>query len=122
MEGEEYVFETFPFIFDLKGGSMGKIYKREDEFQTHLRNRIETEIPGATVLKNDPNWIQGFPDLTILYEDKWALLECKRGEDEPHQPNQDYYIDFFGNYVYSNFVFPENEERVLNELQQSLRS
>lgn len=101
---------------------MGKVYKREDEFQTHLRKRIEEEIPGTRVLKNDPNWIQGFPDLTILYKDKWALLEAKRGENEPHQPNQDFYIDYHGKFVYSSFIYPENEERVLNELQQSLRS
>ena len=49
-------------------------------------------FPGAIVLKNDPNYIQGIPDLTVFYQDKWATLEVKKSENASHQPNQDYYV------------------------------
>ena len=69
------------------------------------------------VLKNDANYIQGIPDLLILYRNKWAALECKRSEKEHHQPNQDYYIQLMDDMSYASFVYPENKEVVLNELQ-----
>jgi len=93
--------------------------KKENEYQGQLIKKIERLIPGAFVLKNDPNYIQGIPDLLILYRDKWAILEVKRSANEKHQPNQDYYIEHFGEWVYSSFIFPENEEEVLNELQRA---
>ena len=94
--------------------------KNENVYQAELIKKIESLIPGCFVLKNDPNYIQGIPDLLILYEDKWAMLEVKRSEDDKHRPNQDYYIDKFGEWSYSSFIFPENEEAVLNELQRAL--
>lgn len=95
---------------------------KEGDFQSNLRKKIERMIPGSIVLRNDASWIQGIPDLLILHEGKWAALECKRGENEKHQPNQDYYVDTMNQMSYASFIYPENEERVLNELQQSLRS
>ena len=94
--------------------------KNENVYQAELIKKIESLIPGCFVLKNDPNYIQGIPDLLILYEDKWAMLEVKRSKDDKHRPNQDYYIDRFGEWSYSSFIFPENEEVVLNELQRAL--
>lgn len=94
--------------------------KNENVYQAELIKKIELLIPGCFVLKNDPNYIQGIPDLLILYGDKWAMLEVKRSEDDKHRPNQDYYIDKFGEWSYSSFIFPENEEVVLNELQRAL--
>lgn len=96
--------------------------KNENEYQGELIKRIEALIPGCLVLKNDPNYIQGIPDLLILYHDKWAVLEVKRSAKDPHRPNQDYYINTFGEWVYSAFVFPENEEEILYELQRALQS
>lgn len=92
----------------------------ENEYQAKLIKRIEELVPGSIVLKNDPNYLQGIPDLLILYHDKWAMLEVKRSAKDKHRPNQDYYIDLFGEWVYSSFIFPENEEVVLYELQQAL--
>ena len=65
---------------------------RESGFQARLIGRLKTMFPGCFVLKNDANYIQGFPDLTVLYKNKWALLECKRGSEAHKQPNQQYYI------------------------------
>ena len=90
--------------------------RRENQFQAHLIKQIERRLPGVVVLKNDPNYIQGIPDLLILFGQKWAMLECKRGQEEPHQPNQDYYVNLFSNMGFSSFIFPENEKLVLDEM------
>ena len=97
-----------------------EVFMRENEYQALLIKRISALLPGCTVLKNDPNYIQGIPDLLILYKDRWAILEVKKSKNEPHRPNQDYYIDKFGEWVYSSFIFPENEREVLDELKRAL--
>ena len=96
---------------------------RENKFQRDLIQEIENIFPGSIVMKNDPNHIQGIPDLTILYEDKWATLECKKSEkDAKHpQPNQDTYVERMNQMSFSSFIYPENKEEVLNELQATLR-
>ena len=94
----------------------------ERKFQAQLICEITEMFPNCVVLKNDPNYIQGFPDLTILTDKGWALLECKKSKDEKHQPNQDYYIDWAKKNSYGSFIFPENKEEVLCELQSALQS
>lgn len=96
--------------------------KRENEYQAGLIKRIKERFPGSMVLKNDPNYIQGFPDITILYGNSWAVLECKRDASAPHQPNQDYYVDTLNGMSYSAFVYPENEEEVFDGLAQAFGS
>ena len=96
--------------------------KNENHFQSDLIKEIETMLPGSMVLKNDPNHIQGIPDLTILYKDRWATLECKKSSKATHQANQDYYVETMNNMSYSAFIFPENKQEVLNELQHALRA
>lgn len=98
---------------------MGKL---ESAFQAELIKELKERYPGCIVLKNDSSYIQGFPDLTILYRDKWAALECKRSKDDSHRPNQDYYVDKLNEMSYSSFIFPENRESVLNELEQAFKS
>lgn len=94
---------------------------RESQFQRELIEEIEALFPGCIVLKNDPTYIQGIPDLIILYKNKWAALEVKRSAKEHHQPNQDYYISMMDDMSYASFVYPENKEDVLYDLQQALR-
>lgn len=91
----------------------------ESKFQLDLITELTELFPGCVVLKNDPNYIQGFPDLTILYRNRWAVLECKRSVKERHQPNQDYYIDELGKWSFASFIYPENKKEVLDELQQA---
>lgn len=79
-------------------------------------------FPGAIVLKNDPNYIQGIPDLTVFYQDNWATLEVKKSANASHQPNQDYYVGLMNEMSYSAFVYPENKEEVLNGIQHAFRS
>lgn len=96
--------------------------KNENAYQGELIKRIKSLIPDSFVLKNDPDYIQGIPDLLILHKDKWAILEVKRSENDPHRPNQDYYIDMFDKWSYASFIYPENEDVVLDELQRALES
>lgn len=95
--------------------------KKESGFQSDLIKEIENILPGSIILKNDPNYIQGIPDLTVLYKDKWATLECKKSSLAKHQPNQDHYVETMNNMSFSAFIFPENKQEVLNELQHALR-
>lgn len=88
-------------------------------FQPKLIKKLERIFPGIIVLKNDPNYLQGFPDLTLLYEDRWAVLETKKETNADRQVNQDYYVNLLNHMSYSDFVFPENEERILHDLQQT---
>lgn len=94
----------------------------ERNFQADLIKDLKKRFPGCIVLKNDPNYIQGFPDLTVFYEDHWALLETKRSKRASHRPNQDYYIDRGNEMSFARFICPENKEEVLNELQQTFQS
>lgn len=94
---------------------------KELEFQKKLKDRLKEQFPGCMVLKNDPNQIQGVPDLTILYEDKWAALEVKRSQGASHRPNQNYYIDKMSKMSYASFVSPENVDEVFKELEEVFR-
>lgn len=89
---------------------------RESKYQASLIRTIKNLLPGAIVLKGPSDYIQGIPDLIILYGPTWAALECKKSEDEPHQPNQDYYVELMRNMSFAEFIYPENTERVLNDL------
>ena len=90
--------------------------KVESKFQKDLMDEIRDLYPGCVILKNDSGYIQGIPDWTILYKDKWAVLEAKREEKAIRQPNQEYYVDKLNDMSYSSFVYPENKEEVLNQL------
>ena len=92
--------------------------KLESKFQKELMDEIRKQYPGCIILKNDSSYIQGFPDWTILYKNKWAVLEAKRSRTADKQPNQPYYGDKLNSMSYSRFVYPENKDEVLQELQQ----
>lgn len=94
---------------------------KESVFQAKLIREIKKRFPGAIVLKNDPNYIQGFPDLTVLYKDRWAVLEIKQSEKASHQPNQDFYILQTDKMSVGRFVYPENMMEVLDDLARSFQ-
>ena len=94
----------------------------EGRFKKDLRKDLENLFPGCMVMQLDPNEIQGIPDLIVLYNDKWATLECKKSSNAKHQPNQDEYVRRMNEMSFSSFICPENKEEVLNELQTILRA
>lgn len=95
---------------------------KESKFQGDLIKEIKERLPGAEVLKNDSGYVQGIPDLSVFYKDKYAFLECKKSLKEKHQPNQDYYIKKFNSMSFARFICPENKEEVLDELQKTFRT
>lgn len=92
--------------------------KLEKDFQKDLMDEIRDLYPGCVIVKNDSGYIQGFPDWTIFYKDKWAVLEAKREEKAKKQPNQEYYVDKLNSMSFSRFVYPENREEVLSGLKK----
>ncbi len=95
---------------------------KENQFQAQLIRELKAVFPGCVVLKNDANYLQGFPDLLILHNDKWAALECKRDKEAHRQPNQEYYVSTLNKMSYASFISPENRKEVLNDLQQTFRT
>ena len=91
----------------------------ERDFQAKLIKDLKNIFKGCIVLKNDPSYIQGIPDLIILFEDKWAALEVKKSRTASHRPNQEYYVDLMDGMSFASFIYPENKEEILYELQQS---
>lgn len=91
----------------------------ETEYQAKLIEKIHRRIPGCVVLKNDTAFRQGIPDLTILYHDRWALLEVKPHKGARLQPNQRYYVELLSDMSFAAFIYPENEEEVLDDLQRA---
>lgn len=93
---------------------------RESQFQAQLIRKLNKMLPGIIILKNDPNYIQGIPDLILLYKNRWAALEVKRGELASVRPNQAHYVRTMHAMSYAAFIYPENESEILSEVQQSL--
>jgi hypothetical protein len=92
----------------------------ESDFQSKvLIPELRALFQDCFILKNDANYLQGVPDLLVIWRSRWALLEVKASENSVHQPNQDYYIDSLGLWSYTAFIYPENKDIILAELQQA---
>lgn len=94
---------------------------RENEYQSELIKKIKTRYPESMILKNDPNYIQGIPDLLVLYSERWVMLEVKASHKASHRPNQEYYIAKLNSMGFARFIYPENEEEVLWDLDEYFR-
>ena len=94
----------------------------ESQFQAKLIKELKKRFPGCIVMKSDSGYLQGIPDLLILYNDKWASLECKQSAGAKSEPNQEYYVGKMDEMSFSRFICPENKEEVLHDLQQSFES
>ena len=89
---------------------------RESKFQAKLIKDIKERLPECVVLKNDPTYIQGIPDLAIFNNERWAMLEVKKSADASHQPNRDYYVEKMDRMSFSRFIYPENRDEVFSDL------
>jgi hypothetical protein len=99
---------------------MARSKRLESGFQDDLMDELQSLFPGCMTFKM--NQFQGIPDVLVLYRDKWAALECKRGAQSEHQPNQDYYVDLMNEMSFSRFIDKNNKEEVLRELQETFRA
>lgn len=93
---------------------------KESTFQSNFIKLIEKTFPGCLVLKNDPKYKQGIPDLIILYGKHWAMTEIKRSKNATHRPNQDYWVKRLNTMSYAAFVYPENVKSIIEELKEVL--
>ena len=98
---------------------MGKL---ERDFQRDLIKELKDIFEGCIVMKNDSSYIQGIPDLIVLFNDRWAALEVKKSRTASHRPNQEYYVEKMDDMSFASFIYPENKEAVLDELQQTFFS
>lgn len=94
----------------------------ENEYQRHLKKRLKQEFPNSIVTKMDANDIQGIPDILILHNKNWAALECKKDAQASKRPNQEYYVEKMDGMSFARFVYPDNEEDVINELHKTFKS
>ena len=101
---------------------MARCSRLERGFQDDLIDDLEFMFPGCMIMKLDSSYIQGIPDLLVLYEDKWAVLECKKNASAKKQPNQTYYVNKMNNMSFAAFIYPENKEEVLYELQRAFEA
>lgn len=95
---------------------MARSSRLESGFQDRLVKTLKRDFPGCMVFKMDQ--IQGIPDLLVLYQDKWASLECKKSAEAERQPNQEYYVGKMDDMSFSHFIYPENRDEVLEELHE----
>ena len=100
----------------------------ERDFQAEVIRSIKIMFPDCFVLKCDgSNTPQGFPDVLIINRNKWGVLEFKKSKKDRYskngvRPNQEYYISKLGEMSFAKFIYPENKEEILDELQQALRA
>lgn len=93
----------------------------ESKYQNeHLVPKLRRILPNPVIEKFDIR--QGYPDLLILCEHWWGVLEVKPYFGADQQPNQDYYIKMFNQMSFGSFIWPEIEEEVLRGLQRSFQS
>lgn len=91
----------------------------ENQYQRRLIKKIRDMFPGCVILKNDPTYQQGIPDLIILWGNCWASLEVKASREFVSQPNQYFFIERLDDMSFAAYIYPENEEEVLHALQQA---
>ena len=101
-----------------------KAMASESDFQKKLKKEISERFPGCYILKNDPTMIQGIPDLTILYNDRWAMLEVKQSEKARRKSSttikqQETHVARLNDMSFAAFIFPENKEDVLDAMERS---
>lgn len=98
---------------------MGQKKKLEREFEREFLEELQKRFWCFVLPKNDAGLQQGIPDRTVLFlGGGWAVLEIKRDRHAPYRPNQEYFLKLLEGMCYSATVYPENEERILREIEQ----
>lgn len=95
----------------------------EGNFKSKLIQKLEKKYPDFIITKLEADLKNGIPDIVIFGDkNRWATLEAKKSKEEvtksrPNKRAQDYYVSKMGKMGYSSYVYPENEEEVLSELE-----
>jgi hypothetical protein len=92
----------------------------EARYQSELIRKLRLLFPDCVILKNDPGYLQGVPDLVIFHRDRYAFLEVKARANAPTRPNQVYWVRQLNEMSFAAFIYPSNEEEVLSALQRAL--
>ena len=92
---------------------------KETTFDRQFCKKLRQLLPGCLILKGQSAQLQGIPDRLVIWQDRWAFLEFKRSKTAVRQPNQEWYVGMLNDWSYASFVYPENEEQVLHEIQQA---
>lgn len=95
---------------------------KESIYQARVIKELRLRFPGCFIMKNDSSYIQGVPDIIVLFGDKWAMLEVKVSGHARSQPNQQHYVSMLNEMSFAAFIYPENEEEVFNALQHTFES
>jgi hypothetical protein len=88
----------------------------ESEYQKKLIDKLRVLYPGCLILKNDPEYLPGIPDLSIFYGARWAMLEVKASAKSKYRPNQEYYLELANGMSFASVIYPSIEEDVLSAL------
>ena len=94
----------------------------ENKFQAKLIQELRRMFPGSIILKNDASYLDGIPDLTLLWRNKWAALECKDSQGATRSANQIYYVGIMSKMSFAAFIYPENKDAILDDLQLALKA
>lgn len=94
----------------------------ESEFKQRVFGRIRDRLPGCEIIRADTSHQQGMPDNFILWGPCWASLEFKASRTSSRRPNQKHYIQKLDDMSFAAFVYPENEDEVLDALEQAFRA
>jgi hypothetical protein len=105
--------ESTPLFLPLGGVML------ERDYQLHVIKQLRRLFPDAVVLKNDTSYMQGVPDLLILIDGWWGMLEVKKSSRSSVQPNQEFYVERLNIMSFAEFIYPEVEGEVLDALQRS---
>lgn len=90
-------------------------------YKAELKKKLNKMFPGCLIMHNNPaDSHTGIPDMTIFYNDRWAMLEAKAAANSKQQPNQAHWVEHYNRLSFASFIYPENEEEVLNALQSAL--
>lgn len=95
----------------------------EGKYKTELTKRILRRFGDAVCEVIILDSRQGLPDRLIVFEGGfWAFLEAKVSATANIQPNQPYYIERFNRMCFAAFIYPENEEDILNALEEEYQT
>lgn len=88
----------------------------EKDFQSKVIKWLKSK--GCVVLKYQQNatTIQGVADVFFCKEGFYGFLECKKNKNSPLRPGQKQFIDKIDDWSYGAIVYPENWEKIKDEL------